>query len=134
MRRKDLQACRESFYGANFHSLPTSVGVISKKRKGHYQSRRRPRYLLLSLELDLTGRCSAKRDQPLSCANRPKSWWTTALEFQIPIILTPHLVPPALVFCTPKGYRYPRLRTPAVEYDMWCSAKSTGISPQICAE
>ena len=39
---------------------------------------------------------------------------TTALEFKIIIILTPHLVPPALVFRTPKGYRYPRLRTPAL--------------------
>ena len=54
-------------------------------------------------------------DQPLSCSSRQKSLGTTALEFKVTIILTPHLVPPALVFRTPKGYRYPRLRTPALE-------------------
>ena len=39
----------------------------------------------------------------------------TALEFKITIILTPHFVPPALVFRTPKGYRYPRLRASALK-------------------
>ena len=29
------------------------------------------------------------------------------------VILTSHLVPPDMVVCTPKGYWYPRLRTPA---------------------
>ena len=63
----------------------------------------------------MTGQCAAKRDQPLSCASRQKSLETTTLQFTITIILTPHLVPPALVFRTPKGYRYPRLRTPALK-------------------
>ena len=50
---------------------------------------------------DFTGRCAANGDQPLSCASRQKSLGTTALEFKITIILTPHFVPPTLVFRTP---------------------------------
>ena len=55
----------------------------------------------VSLNLHLTGRYAAKRDQPFSCASRQKSLGTTAMEFKITIILMPHLVPPALVFRTP---------------------------------
>ena len=60
------------------------------------------------------GQCAANGEQPLSCARKQESLGTNALEFKIPIILRPHLVPPALVFRTPKGYRYPRLRTPDI--------------------
>ena len=53
------------------------------------------------------GRCAANVDQPLSCASRQESLGTSALEFKISIILRPHLVPPVLVFRTPKGIQVP---------------------------
>ena len=97
---------------------------IADQSKGHFQKKKK---VITSLadacdathhryNYDFTGRCAANGDQPLSCASRQKSLETTALEFKITIILKPHLVPPALVFRIPKGYRYPRLRTQVLKY------------------
>ena len=98
---------------SDFHRLPASQEIVSKKKVITSLAD-----ACETLKLHLTGRCAAKDDQPLSCASRQKSLGTTALEFKIIIILTPHLVPPAFVFRTNKGYRYPRLRTPVLGYPM----------------
>ena len=59
------------------------------------------------------------------------SLWTTALEFQITIILTPHLAPSALVFRTLKGYRYPRLTTPVLGYALFQTASYLAVTTTV---
>ena len=90
--------------------------MTSKKKKRSLLFSQTPVIPLAIAKTTFPGRCAANGDQPLSCASRQESLGTSALEFKIPIILRPHLVPPALVFRTSKGYRYPRLRTPALNH------------------